>query len=263
MSDNGIRFDLRSDIREVERMFSRLQREQTPFAASVAINNLLFRALDEEKKAMRASFDRPTRYTLNALRYLKATKKNLDGRIWVKSKSDAGKGTSPENFLLPNIRGGERKAKRFEVALRRIGILPPGWLTVPGNGAQLDAFGNMSRGQIVQILSWFEAFGEQGYRANATSATRAKLKRGTKRKRGVAYFASIPARERTRHLPPGIYQKVQSAFGVGLKLVILFVRTASYRAEYFDFYGSADRYVRKHFPAEFEAQMRRAIATSR
>lgn len=260
---DGIGFDVRQDVREVERMFSGLAKKQTPFATANAINTLLFASLAAEKREMERVFDRPTRYTLNSLRVRKAKKTDLAGRMWVKSKLDAGKGTSPENYLLPNIEGGPRKAKRFEVALRRIGVLPEGWLSVPGEGATLDAYGNMSRAQIVQLLSWFHAFGEQGYRANITEKTKARLKRGTKRKYGISYYAAIPGREKTRKLTPGIYKRIRTGFGTATVPVLIFIRRANYQAKRFDFEGIADRYVRAHFRAEFEKQMRRAIATAR
>lgn len=241
-------------------MFSRLERENAPFAAAVAANNVLFAAMDAERAEMRRVFDRPTRYTLNSMRVEKASKRKLEGRLWVKTKSDAGKGTSPENYLVPQIEGGARHAKRFEVALRRIGVLPSGWLAVPGQGATLDAFGNMSRGQISQILAYFGAL--QDDRSNLTEAKRAKLKRGTKRKYGIAYFAAIHGRKATRGLQPGIYKRIFSGFGTGVVPVLIFVRSATYHRR-LDFHGVADRYVKKHFRAELDKQMRRAIATSR
>ena len=51
---------------------------------------------------------------------------------------------------------------------------------VPGDAATLDQNGNMSAGQIVQIMSWFKAFGEQGYQANMRDGGR-RLARDNKR----------------------------------------------------------------------------------
>ena len=115
--------------------------------------------------------------------------------------------------------------KRFELALRSAGVLPSNYFTVPGQGATYDAFGNMSRGQIVQILRISTHSANQDSKANATDKTREKLRRGTKKKFGISYFAVQPGDSSTT---PGIYQRVHTAFGDAIKPVLIFVDRVYY-----------------------------------
>ncbi|MFS8973871.1 hypothetical protein PO002_05055 [Cupriavidus necator] len=177
---------------------------QFPFAVAKGLTQTALDAKQRLVGEMARRFDRPTPYTLNAIYIRSATKQTLEARVWV--KSDAGKGTPAEKYLLPEVYGGERRLKRYERSLQSAGILPAGKATVPGSAAQLDAFGNLNRGQIVQLLSYFRAFGEQGYRANMTDKRRDSLAKGRPSKglRGFSYFAlSQPDGK----LPAGIYRK--------------------------------------------------------
>lgn len=237
-------------------------RKQWRFAAMNTLNTMAFDSQRLIREEMRRKFDKPLPYTIQATRVTKATKRDLRAQVYVKDRLDAGKGTPPEYFLLPQIDGGERRQKRHEIALQRIGVLPAGWRIVPGEAADLDAAGNMKRGQIVQILSYFRAFGEQGYRANSTTKTRARLRRGGKNRYGKAYFVAYPGRERTRHLTPGVYMRQYSAFGSALRPVMIFVRTARYSPR-IDWWGIQRRYFQRNFAAEFERELDRALRTAR
>ncbi len=254
--------DVRADIKEVTRYLDRIQKKQIPFATKNTLNTLAFDSQRIIRKEIKRVFDRPTPYTQKATKVRKATKQKLWAEVWVKNKLDAGKGTSPEDYLLPQITGGMRKPKRFEAALRHIGILPAGWFAVPGQAATLDGYGNMSRGQIVQILSYFKAFGEQGYKANSTAKTRARLKRGSKRKRGRAYFAAIPGRERASHLQPGVYMRQYGGLGTALRPVLIFVRRPQYTSR-LKFIQVQRKYALKNFKPIFSNEMRRALATAK
>ena len=89
----------------------------------------------------------------------------------------------------------------------------------------------MSRGQIVSILSYFRAFPDNGYKANSTAATRAKLKRGTKKRQGFELFVGAPADGK---LPLGVWQRTYFAQGSALKPLLIFVKSTRYNA-IFDF----------------------------
>jgi len=258
------------DDRQVKRMLDTFERRQMPFAVSLALNRTAQTIARLERAEMRRRFDRPTPYTLNALRVVPAKKTSLTARVWF--KDFAGKGTVAEDYLLPQVEGGTRSQKRFERALRRIGIMTENEFAVPGAGAKLDAYGNMGRGQIVQILAYLQAFGEQGYRANMDAKGRARLARTTKKRRGVEYFVSrgpgtwTGARSwkngRAQHLPRGIYQRTSFAFGKAIKPVVLFVPRATYRPR-FDFHGVANQVVHRDLLTELRKAMAEATRTAR
>lgn len=228
------------------------QAAAVPFAVVKALTRTAKHAQQTVRDEMVRVFDRPTPYALNSTYVKPATKDNPVSSVYL--KYDASKGTPATKFLSAQIDGGTRSHKRFEAALQRIGVLPDGWYVVPGKAARLDAYGNWSRGQIVQVLSYFQAFGEQGYRANTTAEKRAKMKRGTRSKRGVAYFAVLPGRRASRALQPGIYLQTYFAKGSAIQPIAIFVENATYRRR-LDFHGTVERVAVTQYPLE----LRRAI----
>jgi hypothetical protein len=233
-----------------------LERQQMPFAVMQAINRTAFDVRQRWAEIMPRIFDRPTRLTLNAPLYRKATKQKLEAEIFI--RDEAFKGTPPAKYLAPQVTGGARRTKRFERALQARGILPAGWFAVPGKGAELDAFGNISGRQIVRILSQLRAFGEQGYSANETDATRARRQKREKKKRRGDYFA---VRARRGGLAPGVYQRVSTGFGRGTVPVLIFVRRASYRARY-PLFDIAKTIYDRRFPDNFRRELDAAVASS-
>lgn len=236
-------------------------RDQIPFALALTLTRLVELIAKAQREEIMRIFDRPTPYTRNSIRTRPARKTKLEAVVWL--KDDTFKGGSATDYLLPQIEGGQRVLKRSEKALYRVGVLPSGWYAVPGTAAQLDAFGNMSRSQLVKILSYFQAFGQQGYRANTTETGRAKLKRGTRSRRGVEYFLALPSIRRTRHLTPGIYEVIQSGFGRATpRPVLVFVRRATYRKRW-DWYGIAQRVIDQETSRVWAQSWAQAVATRR
>lgn len=234
------------------------QEKQVRLGAAIALTKTARRAEDAIKAKMVEVFDRPTRYTLNATFVkpasagTKGSQVDLTASVKIKDAELKNQGVVPVNYLIHQIDGGTRQSKRFERALQRIGVLPEGWLVVPGRAADLDQYGNMKPSQIVQILSYFQAFGETGYRANSTADTRAKLQRGGRKRYGIAYFAAIPGRARTAHLQPGIYLRQYGGLGVALRPVVIFVKSARYTPR-LDFYGIARRTFDQWIDHELDA----------
>lgn len=182
------------------------------------------RAIEREwKHEMRDVFSRPTPYTIEGTYVVLTQGRNLKATVGLKQIS--GKGTAVADYLAPQIVGGERKQKRFERALQAIGALPRGYRVVPGQGAQLDAYGNMSRGQIVQVLSFLQALPEVGYLGNLSDRRRRQLAQGSASQPGIAYFVGRPG----DRLPLGVYQRVRFGSGSAIKPIMIFVRSAQYQ----------------------------------
>lgn len=170
-------------------------------------------------------------------------------------------GVTVSDVLKAEIYGGLRKLKRHEQALSRVGILPAGMAIVPGEAAKIDAYGNMSAGQINQIISWFRAFGEQGYAANMLQKGRARLARGSKAK-GTQGFAYFCLKKQVGKLSPGIYQRFSFSKGSAVKPVMIFVRIPQYRKR-LDFYGVAERAAVDEFNIQFPRMYEEAMRTAR
>lgn len=234
--------------------------KQVRFAATQAINRVAFVAATDTKQAMRDSFDRPTPWVIGGVRYKKATRENLTAIIDLDYWGNK-QGVAVEQVLKSEIFGGLRAMKRHEVALERAGILPSGMRIVPGKAAQIDGFGNMASGQINQIISWFKAFGEQGYQSNMSDKRRKSLGRDKKKSgaRGFAYFGLKAQRGK---LPPGVYQRISTGFGSAVKPVMIFVSKANYR-KLLDFYGVAQRSVDRNLQREFDIALENALRTAR
>jgi hypothetical protein len=249
---------------------------QVPFAASVALNATAGRAQKDVQASMRQVFDRPTPWVVNSLRIKRATKANLVAELAFKDKNSV---ENSRSMVEPHIAGGDREYKGMEKRLAKIGLLPKGYNAVPGGGAKLDAYGNMSRGQISQMLNVLGTYTEAGYN-KADARTRARLAKGNAKKNiyGFEYFVSfgkqgrltmaieggeraVMVRGRATHLTPGIYQRVQTGFGTSLKPILIFVKRAKYRAR-LPFYAITEAAAAKHFEPEFNKAFEAAMKTA-
>lgn len=230
--------------------------KQVKFATRVALTRTGQKVKVAEEREMRDVFDTPTPFTMSSLYLRPATTTNLTAEV--KLKDFAGKGTPASVFLAAQIRGGMRGQKRYERALQSIGALPPGYRVVPGEGAKVDAYGNMDRGQIVQILSYFRAFPEAGYKANMTDQRRAALARGGKNRQGFVYFVGRPG----DRLPLGVYQRVIFGHGTAIRPVMIFVRSTIYQS-IFDFEHVAETTIEAEYGSEFARALAEARASAR
>lgn len=178
-----------------------------PVEAARALTWTAARVYQAERAEIQRAFDRPTRWTQNAPEYKPATPQNLS--TVVQLKDDGTGGRFAYNYLEPQIDGGTRPQKRFEKLLQDANVLPAGWFAIPGNGARLDRFGNMRPSQIVEVLSAFRAFQQEGSSMNRTSRS-VKTRKNTKR-RLKDYFVSHPnATMKARNggrLPWGVYER--------------------------------------------------------
>ncbi|GLU38872.1 hypothetical protein [Pseudomonas sp. NBRC 100443] len=190
-------------------------------------------------------FDQPTPFTRNAIRILSATPNRLEAALWVKDEKDhASKGQAPEDWVAPQVFGGPRVDKASERNLRAKGILPKGMFIVPAAGARLDQYGNMSRGQMIQILSGLGALEyREGSKHNATDSARS-LAKGHQQ----AYFVMKRGR-----VPIGIGERRDKT----LVMVLAFVRAPQYR-ERFRFFDIVRRIAEDD--ARLEANIEEAIA---
>jgi hypothetical protein len=238
--------DVRDNIAEVLRRVE-AREKSIPVAISNALNVTVFKVREMEVVEMKRVFDRPTRYTLNSLFIFRATAANPVARVFLKEMY-LGPSSSKRHYLHPQIYGGGRPLKTFEYALRQHGFLPPGMFAVPGEAAKIDAYGNMSRGQIMQIMSALKAAENRaGYSANRTA--RSIKRRGRKLPQ---FFVGRPGGGR---LPLGVWQSIRFGHGSAVKPVLIFVKQPVYQAR-FNFFDVAQRVASKAFPLYLERELR-------
>lgn len=220
-----------------------------PIVAAIALTRTAKDVQEAIKAEMRSVFDRPTPYAINGTFLKSATKNRLEARVWVKD-DPWGKGTPADRFLGPQIFGGARTNKGMERMLQANGMMPQGWFAVPGAGAQLDANGNIRRGQIRQILSQLKVQRTAGHESRATGSQRSNR---TIARQGVTYFA-LP--NGNRGLPPGVYMKRKFAHGTAIRPVFVFVQQVQYKTR-LQFHAIGQATVEARFPVHFETEFNR------
>lgn len=255
-----INMSVNINVSDAIKQLADVKDRQLPFATSLAINRTAQKVKAAEQHEIRDVFDNPTQFIQNSIFIKPSNKFNLTAKVGIKDNG-FGKGIPAIKPLEAEIVGGERRLKRYEVALRSIGVLPEGYLTVPGEGAEIDIYGNMKAGQIRQILSYFKANRDVGSTSNSTDATRAKLARGTKKKAGVSYFVGKPG-----DAPLGIWRRTELGLFTGpskpLMPILIFVQSARYEAIY-DFDFVARQTIDREFDGEFVRAWNEAERTAK
>ena len=237
------RLSVKSNVRQLAASLG-IERQDLPKRIATALTRTAVEARKELREEMKRVFDRPKPFTLNSVYYEIATAISLTSAVGLKELDIFGR----PHYLEPQIFGGVRPLKPFEVRLQRAGLLPAGMYTVPGQGVKLDSYGNISRGQIVQILSQLRTFTEAGFDPHPTQSRRSKANV----KRAGRFFVGRPGGGR---LPLGVWQRV----GLKLQPVLIFVRSPKY-AQRFKFHETAERVGRTQFPLQFERAAREASA---
>lgn len=210
-------------------------------AVATALSRTAVIVRDQMRRQMEAELDRPTKYTLGSLYTVPATAQTLDAKVRFRDDKSISNGTPATYFLGPEVRGGPRREKGFELALQSLGVLPRGWLAVPGKGAPLDQHGNMSKGYIGQIIRGLSA-----QRTAGPLRARDLTKRiAAQRAAGGSFFA-IPPGGKTQ---PGVY--LRDFIGRNITPVLIFVQRATYRKR-FKFYEGGQDLVGKHLPGQVE-----------
>ena len=137
--------------------------------------------------------------------------------------------------------------------------MPRGWYAVPGAGARLDAYGNISRGQIVQILSQLRAGTERGSLRHMAKGDDRKAISSRRRAQGRAGGEFLAMPERRGKLKPGVYLLQGRDFGARIGYgrsarlvpVLVYVRQVAY-ARRLDWYGVARSTSSDVLPAQVD-----------
>lgn len=238
-------------LEKVRGVIEKLSDGQLRKATAKAMNDTAAKVRTAMVSHLSTVFDRPTPYVARSPKYVPATPEKLDVTILptIDARNLASKGgkigVDQQKILAAQAFGGPRSDKKSEKALRRVGILPPGYqLTIPKDpfpGSD-DGRGNIRGPFMVQLISYFQAFGEVGYRANMTARRKAKLadktvyssletKKTRRLIRGAEFFISYGKLRsgKTNHLAPGIWAR-SGTEGVKVQPVLMFVRSGTYRA---------------------------------
>lgn len=241
-----ITINITHDLDQLTRKLTAMQREQIPFATAKALTKTAQKVQAATVKEMQSKFDRPTPFTLKSLWTKPATKRDLSAMVYLKDEPFGKNRLSMAQIIGHQFAGGARNGKSIEFWLRNAGLISAGEFIAPGDGARMDQYGNMSRGQIAQIMSQLRLGTDLGWASKSLRSKRAVKQAG-------AMFWSRGGRLRR-----GVWMRAK---GSVIPLLIV-VRTPNYRQR-IDMQSIASRTVSEHFSSEFSAALDDALRTAR
>lgn len=229
------------DERPFARQLTNLETHLLPEASAQALNFTAMDVLEHVQNNMKTRFDRPTRFTLNALMVWRARPSRLVAEV--KERPSVGR----RHYLKVQEQGGVRPMKGIERALSaRLaydGILAA---VAPASGARLDGSGNWSSGERNQVLSQLGAQSDSAANQTDASAKRARGRRAT-------YF--VPRNG-------GLYPAVFKRSGPKAKPVpvLNLLETAPRYTPRLGFYDGAEEIWRTRLPEKLNRALAKAVA---
>lgn len=163
----------------------------------------------------------PTPLTSKAVVFKGAKADKLEASV---SLAKGGGRANPSEYLRPQEFGGGRNVKKFERALISAGAMPSGYITVPGSAAKLDSFGNVSRGQLVDVIRALGSQYSPGYQRVISKSTNKRL--AAQARSGRQYIAVSPADAKRFKVSAGIYERMADG---SRKAIFLFKNGVTYR----------------------------------
>lgn len=225
------------NLDRVRDALGKLSGKQAKQAYANAINDTAAKMQKAMRDDFRKSFESPTNYIANSPWVERATPEKLSASIG--PRNPKGNGIDPQKILQAQEFGGTRADKRMEVALRSMGLLPPGMQVAlpaaryggPYPGTD-DGRGNFNGNFVRKLLAYFKANlaeimgmkkGAQNKALKKYQFTQnIKTKRVIKLMDGKEWFVSSGGDGK---LGPGIWVRDGKVIGC----VVAFVRTPSYR----------------------------------
>lgn len=184
---------------------------------------------DDLKANAQQVLERPKPFTLGAIRHVGASAEKLEAIVHVLPTSPAAPA------LVTQAQGGRRPQKKFEVLARALG-LGEGWLIVPGPGAKLDQYGNLTPRVLREIFAG----------VSAETATSKRRRKGP----AARYFLMPPGAG-----APGIYART----GRDITAVLLFVSRAHYE-QHWKFHDVGRASADRRMPVEMRRAVNEAVA---
>lgn len=222
---------IRSNIDEFGRTLNAFAQQQLPYAASLAINALAKDVVEAERENMRQVLDRPTPFTLNSIRRVPATKRNLVATVFVMDTAAA--------YLEPYEEGGLHKLIGKGVT----------WLN-PKKGTPLNQYGNLTKSQLRGLKSRRQVF---------VGSVRGKDGENIG---GVWLRPKAPKRAKGAPKAKGWKVLQQPASREPLKLLIRFGDAMPVK-QHLDYRGVAIRTVQANLHRRMAEAVAKAVATAR
>ncbi len=223
-----VAISVQHDLHKIKAEMTRIERDQIPFAASLAINAVARKAKEALPGAFERLLDRPKPFTTQSGFFsTNSNRVNLQATVGLKD-IQAG-------YLAPLLSGQPRKQKGSEQRFM-------GRFFIPAPAVPLDSYGNVTKANLVAILK------------AAESKTEWKGKR-------IVVFPSGNGR-----LPPGVYasnkRRGLKTEKRGLTLLLRFVSRAPGYKKRLHLGDEVQRVVRGEFAGAFASAMARAVGSA-
>ena len=212
---------------------------ELPKVAEQAQNAMIYKAWTAEKEQMQSDIDKPTAWSVGALRYKKVGPPKpgepqvFGASTYMANQFQTNGTVGPSDWLGVQILGGQTAGpKRSEKRMQSIGILRPDYVWVPDKAVKLDAYGNVKGSTMSALIT------DLGL--NPYARTKDKN------------FCLIGK-------PPiGIFARVSSGGDALWVPFLWFVPRKTYRKRY-DFYGRANKEIAAQLPGIINEELQKAI----
>lgn len=259
---------------KLDKFFASVDRatnRQIPYAVARTLTQVAAQAKTSTESAMAAKFDRPTPWTMKSLYYAPANKHDspIMSRVWLmdgQARPGGRAGQDKMSVIGHQFLGGDRPRKLLEYWLQRAGLIGAGEYIAPGERARLDRYGNMSRGQVQQIMSQLRL----GVDKEAWSS-KSKRSRRNVAKAGEMFFSRGPGNwhggrswknGRSQHLPKGVWMRVKVGFGQAVVPILMVITKPRY-TQRIDLLGIGRKVHERNFHRLYRANFAAAMSTAR
>ena len=241
----SVEFKTKDNLHKMLEQLESVSKKKWPHLISQTTKSVSEKVKNKLKQEMPAYLDRPNPYTINSLFAFYGNKSKPESTVkWKRSK-----GTSAGHYLVPQVdgQGIKRPLKPFERKLQSLGLMPKGWVSVPGQDMRTDPYGNIPAPTLYKIV-------------RGVTQTKIKVSKKGKVINGTTnggYYVSFDG----SGVEAGIYERKKTAFGEALRLVIAYIPEARYKRK-FPFYGIGQSVAGKTFDGELKRVIEQNKAVS-
>ena len=215
---------IKSNIDQVVKGLSRIQRKQIPFATSVAINDTAFGLQKQIKRQMPQKLDRPTPWTVSGVLVRKSKKTDLEAFVYMAGARGLPKESADRNqYIKYQVNGGTRHPKKTKIP-------------VPTKNLKLNKYGNMPKGKVKSLLAKRDVF--------------------------VGKVKGIDGIWQRGHYNQGGTFNTSSGRGSAIRLLVAFENNANYTPR-LPYGRISEGYTKHKFEPNFRRALAKALASAR
>jgi hypothetical protein len=249
-------------------------KKQLEYAERRAINDIGKAVQEGLKDEIKRVFDRPTKTTINSVKFWPARPikgptgtTSSEAVVFIQNtygsknkEKSSSPALTPEEYLEPQIFGGSRDNKRYELRMIRAGVMPSGeGFLVPSKSAPFDKHGNVLFKSFSGMLSDIKA--TNNWNDTGRYYARRKGKTRSQKDRGSTYFFGTPGWLGGGEKSKGIWERDNMTGEI--TPILIFKQSAPHYKKRFKLYETAERIVAGHLEKAFAERINHAMQTAR